>query len=134
MREPSGRADSPPLFTSRSIPDLVVLAFGVWVTLLDVVRRGWSWSVLVLALFILSAFVIPWRVQVLDDGLRLSFPARWRVAVVKESARIQCGPRSAWVCGRRFKYPIPGLMLRGTVELRDTLVAHGFDVEPLRRF
>lgn len=86
------------------------------------------------ALLVLGAFVIPWRVQVRDEGLRLSFPARWRVDVDKRSARIQCGARSAWICGPRYKrYPLPGLLMRGTRELRDTLVVHGFDVEPLNR-
>jgi hypothetical protein len=111
----------------------VILTIGIWTTLLAVVRNGWTWSVLWLALLIVSAFVIPWRVQVFDEGLRLSFPARWRVVVGKESTRIQCGSRSAWICGLRFKYPIPGVMLSGTGELRDALVVHGFNVEPLRR-
>jgi hypothetical protein len=88
------------------------------------------------ALFTVSAVVVaralPWRFDILDDGIDLSFAFGRRRFLSKAETTVAVGLGGAVARRRsatRFGYPLTdGFVESRRITLRNVLVEHGFDV------
>jgi hypothetical protein len=126
---------SPPRFVGESVflrlwpPGMLAFAF--------VVLTGEGANALFYAAFfaasgLVAARYLPWRFEVVDEGLVLWFPFARRRFLAKDEITVRVGlgsPVALLNAARRFGYPLTdGLVERRRLMLRSVLLEHGFRV------
>ncbi|HZP31147.1 MAG TPA: hypothetical protein VFC99_19515 [Acidimicrobiia bacterium] len=111
---------------------LGIMGFGLMIAVWDLPAFAPPFAVGCIAVSALMVRVMPWRFEVLDEGLELWFALGRRRFLRRDEVTVRVNPGSpVALCGpgRRFGYPLTdGFVERRRAMLRSVLIEFGFEV------